>query len=106
MAGLVPLTTTVCSYLTLEAAREREVKYEPAYYFAEKQDMLREPTVRGQCLVILNNLVEVFGDPAVQAILLFVQRVFLTQAPKTSESNESIPIQEGDQEQFDFMQLL
>lgn len=92
MAGLVPLTTTVCAYLTLEASREKAVRFDAAYFFSEKQDMLREISVRGQCLVILNNLVEVFGDAAVQAILLFVQNVFLKAKSSIPATSDSGPI--------------
>ena len=50
---------------------------DPTFFVADKsQELLKVETIRSQCLVLISSLIEVFGDAAVQAILLVVQNIF------------------------------
>jgi len=39
--------------------------------------MMRGECVRSQCLVIASSMIEVFGDNAISALLLFIQNCFI-----------------------------
>lgn len=67
---------------------------------------MRADSVRSQCLVLVSSLIEIFGDEAIQALLLFIQSIFITQ---TIKSNEPRPIKEdsGDLSELqEFQKLL
>lgn len=47
------------------------------YFIADKTyDLLKNETIRSQCLVMISSLIEVFGDDAINALLLVLQRMF------------------------------
>ena len=74
--GLVPLITTVSSYLLIQHDQERFYKGDPTFFTAdENQEMHRVQSIRNQCLTLISSLIEVFGDMAVQATLLVVQNM-------------------------------
>lgn len=73
--------------------------------------MLRADSIRSQCLVILSSLIEVFGDNAISALLLFIQNIFLDKKPDQNlakENEEEVKvIQENDDvETLEFQALL
>ena len=73
----MPLVTTVSSYLLIQFNHELKHVGDPTFFIADKsQELLKVETIRSQCLVLISSLIEVFGDAAVQAILLVVQNIF------------------------------
>ena len=69
--GLVPLITSVSSYLLVQQNMERSHRSDPTFFIAdETQEMHRVQSIRNQCLALISSLIEVFGDNAVQAVLL------------------------------------
>jgi len=79
LQGLMPLMTTVSSYLLAQHDCEREHKYDTTYYITDKnQQLLKADSIRSQCLVLLSSIIEVFGDAAIQAILFVIQNIFAT----------------------------
>ena len=53
-------------------------------------------SIRNQCLQLLSGLIEVFGDAAVQAILLVVQNIFATCKSDSSQQTQSSQRQSED----------
>ena len=77
MQGLVPLITTVSSYLLIQYTHELRHLGDPTFFISDKsQELLKVETIRNQCLVLISSLIEVFGDAAVSAVLLVVQNIF------------------------------
>jgi len=76
----VPLITTVSSYLLVQSDQERQHKGDSTFFIAdETQEMHRLQSIRNQCLTLISSLIEVFGDTAVQAVLLVVHNMFSNQ---------------------------
>jgi hypothetical protein len=83
LQGLVPLITTVSSYLLIQSDQERQYVADQTYFIADNsQDLLRRESIRSQCLVLIFTLIEVFGDTATQAVLLVVQNIFASTSPE------------------------
>lgn len=71
--GLVPLITSVSSYLLVQHDHERQHRGDPTFFISdETQEIHRVQSIRNQCLTLISSLIEVFGDNAVQAVLLVV----------------------------------
>lgn len=70
LQGIVPLTSTVCSYLIVPAKEEHVHRYDSTYFLT--QDNWHVQSIRNKCLQLINSLIEVFSDGALEAILLFV----------------------------------
>ena len=74
--GLVPLISTVSSYLLVQHDHEKRFKGDPTFFIADDtQEMHRVQSIRNQCLTLISSLIEVFGDSAVQALLLVVHNM-------------------------------
>lgn len=77
LQGLIPLVTTVTGYLLVQSDQEKAHRGDATFFIIEKgQEMLRVQSVRNQCLTLISSLIEVFGDDAVQAVLLIAQSIF------------------------------
>ena len=62
------------------------------YFIADKTyDLLKNETIRSQCLVMISSLIEVFGDDAINALLLVLQRMF---AAELINKQEEIKVKE------------
>ena len=67
----MPLITSVSSYLLVQFNSEKQHRADPTFFIAdETQEMHRVQSIRNQCLALISSLIEVFGDNAVQAVLL------------------------------------
>jgi hypothetical protein len=76
--GIVPLITTISSYMILIRKFERHHYGDRAHFTKDKDDdVIRMKSVRSYCLDLLSSLVEVFGDLAVESILFVVQNICL-----------------------------
>jgi len=74
--GLIPLITSVSSYLLVQYDHEKVHKGDPTFFIAdETQEMHRVQSIRNQCLTLISSLIEVFGDTAVQAVLSVVHNL-------------------------------
>lgn len=72
----MPLITSVSSYLLVQHDHERQHRGDPTFFIAdETQEMHRIQSIRNQCLTLVSSLIEVFGDTAVQAVLLVVHNM-------------------------------
>ena len=66
MEGLVPLITSVSSYLLIQHDHERRHHGDATFFISDKsQELLKVETIRSQCLVLISSLIEVFGDDAI-----------------------------------------
>ena len=84
----MPLITSVSSYLLVQYNHEKQHRGDPTFFIAdETQEMHRVQSIRNQCLTLVSSLIEVFGDMAVQAVLLVVHNMQKPQAPGTGNQN-------------------
>ena len=83
MQGLIPLLTSVSSYLLVQHDHERLCRADPTYFIADKsQELLKVETIRSQCLVLISSLIEVFGDVATQGVLLIIEKLMIKSEPQ------------------------
>ena len=68
--------------MIVEASHERYHKFDPTLFTIERLEMMRGDSIRSQCLVLVSSLIEVFGDSAIQAVLVFVQSIFINKKPE------------------------
>jgi hypothetical protein len=108
LQGLVPLLSSVTSYLLIQHNHEREYLGDPTYFLTDKsQDLLKVETIRSQCLVLISSLIEVFGDTATKGVLIIIEKLFKKEhGPlqiKEEEETKSAPIKEDsdDEEEQD-----
>lgn len=67
----MPLVTSVSSYLLVQHDSEQHHCGDPTFFINDDtQEMHRVQSIRNQCLALISSLIEVFGDTAVQAVLL------------------------------------
>ena len=77
--GIVPLITTISSFMILPHARERFHLGDLNHFIHEKdEDIYRFRSVRNSCLDLISSLIEVFGDLAVESILYVIDNLFLS----------------------------
>ena len=77
--GIVPLVSTVSSYMIVPRRKERQHVGNYQHFLADADDALWvQPSVRKSCRDLLSSLIEVFGDLAVQSVLFVVENLFLT----------------------------
>lgn len=95
--------------MILPANRERFHQGDYNYFIHEKdEDVYKQRTIRNSCLDLISSLIEVFGDQAVESVLLIVESLLTAnpvQAPgedrvgdgvkKLSETMEDINIFEN-----------
>jgi hypothetical protein len=75
--GIVPLLSTVASYMILPNNRERYHYGDYNHFVHDKtEDVYKQRTIRNSCLDLISSLIEVFGDEAVQSILFIVESLF------------------------------
>jgi hypothetical protein len=75
--GIVPLLSTVASYMILPYNRERYHYGDYNHFVHDKtEDVYKQRTIRNSCLDLISSLIEVFGDEAVQSILFIVESLF------------------------------
>lgn len=69
----MPLISTVVCYMIIPANRERHHYADHNYFIHDKdEDQYKLLTIRNSCLDLISSLIEVFGDQAVEAILINV----------------------------------
>ena len=83
LQGIVPLTTTVCSYLIIPMRQEHSHKYDNTYFLA--QDSWHVVSIRNKCLQLISSLIEAFNEEAIEALLLFVQNICINVQPKVTK---------------------
>lgn len=89
LTGLVPMLTSVSSYLLIQHSHERVYRGDLTYFIADKsQDLLKVDTIRSQCLVLISSLIEVFGDVATQGVLMIIEKLFKKSGEKTALDEE------------------
>jgi hypothetical protein len=72
--GILPLISTVTSYMILPFNRERHHTGDYNYFIHDKdEDLFKQRAIRNSCLDLISSLIEVFGDQAVESILLIVE---------------------------------
>jgi len=77
--GIVPLITTISSYMIIPYLKERHHFGDYQHFIHEKdEDFYKQRSIRNSCLDLLSSLIEVFGDVAVESILFVVENLFLT----------------------------
>ena len=85
MQGIVPLTTTVCSYLIVPASQEHTHRHDTTYFLAS--DSWNVQSIRNKCLQLIGSLIENLSEDAVEALLLFVQNICITTNDDRKNSN-------------------
>jgi hypothetical protein len=99
MQGLVPLMTTVCSYLLIEHRHERYYFGDLTYFIADRgQELHKIDTIRSQCLVLISSLIEVFGDVATHGLTIIIEKLFKTQDQSKEIKDEESKDQPLDEE--------
>ena len=82
---MVPLITTISSYMIVPAKRERQHLGDYNYFLHEKdEDSYKQRSIRNSCLDLISSLIEVFGDLAVESILFVIENLFLTTSAENS----------------------
>ena len=83
--GIVPLITTISSYMILPRNKERYHIGDYTHFIHDKdEDVYKMRSIRNQCLDLISGLIEVFGDLAVESILFVIENLFLTTSPERS----------------------
>ena len=83
--GMVPLITTISSYMIVPAKKERQHLGDYNYFLHEKdEDSYKQRSIRNSCLDLISSLIEVFGDLAVESILFVIENLFLTTSAESS----------------------
>lgn len=67
--GIVPLITSVASYMILSNEQENEQIIDQSQFINLNNDNVYEHSVRNYCLSFLSQMIENFDDDAVEAIL-------------------------------------
>eukprot|EP00347_Sterkiella_histriomuscorum_P024270 403331713 len=83
--GIVPLITTISSYMIIQHSQERQHVGDNQHFIHEKdEDFYKQRTIRNSCLDLISSLIDVFGDLAVESILFVVENLFLTTSASQS----------------------
>ena len=83
--GIVPLMTTVSSYMIIQHFKENYHKGDYNHFIHEKdEDIYKMRSIRNSCLDLISGLIEVFGDTAVESILFVIENLFLTTSAETA----------------------
>jgi hypothetical protein len=77
LQGLLPLMKTISFYLLLPYNKEKSHCGDNLFFIQDKShDMLRMDSIRSQCLVTISSMIEVFGDDAIQVLIIVIQYLF------------------------------
>lgn len=75
--GIVPLITTISSFMIIPRKHERYHLGDFNYFIHEKdEDVYKVRSIRNCCLELVSSLIEVFGDLAVESILYVIESQF------------------------------
>ena len=86
---MVPLITTISSYMILQHRKERHHVGDYHHFIHEKdEDFYKQRSIRNSCSDLISSLIEVFGDLAVQSILFVVENLFLTTSAEFSSPSK------------------
>ena len=86
--GIIPLISNVASYMIIPANREKYHYGDYNYFIHEKdEDIYKQRSIRNSCLDLISSLIEVFGDDAVQTVLLIIESLLAT--PSQESDNQS-----------------
>lgn len=98
--GLVPLITTISSYMIVPRIKERQHIGDYNYFIHEKdEDVYKQRSIRNSCLDLISSLIEVFGDLAVESILFVIENLFLSTSAENSSPSKMRPSQGPNQAQ-------
>jgi len=93
--GIVPLFTTISSFMIIPRNKERHHVGDYNFFIHEKDEAVyKQRTIRNSCLDLISSLIEVFGDIAVSSILFVVENMFLTSS-RESSSPTKVPTAES-----------
>lgn len=67
--GIVPLITSVASYMILSKEQENEQITDQSQFINLNNEIVYEHSVRNYCLSFISQIIENFDDDAVEAIL-------------------------------------
>ena len=77
--GIVPLITTISSFMIIPHAKERQYVGDFNHFIHEKDEYVyKVRSIRNGCLDLLSSLIEVFGDLAVESIVFVSENLFLS----------------------------
>ena len=87
--GMVPLITTISSYMIIQHRKERYHVGDYHHFIHEKdEDFYKQRSIRNSCSDLISSLIEVFGDLAVESILFVVENLFLTTSAELSSPSK------------------
>ena len=87
--GIVPLITTISSYMIIEGNKERHHYGDSSYFIHEKdEDFYKVRSVRNLCLDFISSLIEALGDLSVHSILYVIEHVLFSS--DTRNSSEAV----------------
>ncbi len=79
--GIVPLITTISSYMIVPYKSERHYLGDFNHFIHEKdEDVYKVRSIRNCCLDLVSSLIEVFGDLAVESILYVIENLLFATA--------------------------
>jgi hypothetical protein len=88
--GIVPLITTVSSYMIIPLKLERQHLADFSYFIHDKdEDIYKARTIRNCCLDMISSLIEVFGDLAVESILFVIENILFLSAQSQEQKAKS-----------------
>lgn len=76
-SGIVPLVTSVTSYMILSKDQETAQVTDPSQFVNANNESIYEHSVRNYCLDFLSQMIENFDDEAVEACLCICERFLL-----------------------------
>ena len=83
--GILPLISTVSSYMILPYNRERYHYGDCNYFIHDKnEDIYKQRSIRNSCLDLISSLIEVFGDQAVEAVLAIIETLLQSRPTQTT----------------------
>ena len=72
--GMNPLLMTVSSYMLVESCEELGYLFDTNFFLHDKtHSSFKVRTIRNQCIELFSSLIEIFGDNAVESILLVIE---------------------------------
>lgn len=90
--GIVPLITTISSYMILQRNKERYHVGDYNHFIHDKdEDVYKMRNIRNSCLDLISGLIEVFGDLAVESILFVIENLFLTTSSASASPTKVKP---------------
>lgn len=87
--GIVPLITSVASYMILSNEQENESMDDQSQFININNEVVYEHSVRNYCLNFISQIIENFDDDAVEAILWVAENFLLSMSESKAPSVET-----------------